>query len=97
MLSLRPSLSPIQLQAYLCLPLHSHFINGNHGWTLNETDAGGDLKRNRRDKIINKHCLLFICIKRERFSCNRIASKYHNHASAYSLQTVCCRFIYLHE
>ena len=33
----------------------------------------------------------------KRYSRSIITYKYHNHASAYSLQTVCCRFIYLHE
>ena len=58
-------IEPYSITGHLFLLLHSHFINGNHGWTLNETDAGGDLKQNRRDTIINKHCLLFICIKRQ--------------------------------
>ena len=62
-----------------------------------------DSKRNRRRRrletkrgeIFNKNCLFASSVKR--YSRNRIASKYHYHASAYSLQTVCCRFIYLHE
>ena len=48
-----------------------------------------------RVKIFNKHCLFAPSVKW--YSRNRIASKYHYHASAYSLQTVCCHFIYLHE
>ena len=64
-----------------------------------------DSKRNRRWRrletkpveIITKHCLLLFAPSIKRYSRNRIASKYHYHASAYSLQTICCRFIYLHE
>ncbi len=41
--------------------------------------------------------LLLFAPSIKRYSRNRIASKYHYHASAYSLQTICCRFIYLHE
>ena len=74
--------------------LHSHFI---------KQQLRLDSKRNRRRRrlktkrveIFNKHCLFATSVKR--YSRNRIASKYHYHASAYSLQTVCCRFIYLHE
>ena len=64
-----------------------------------------DSKRNRRWRrletkpveIITKHCLLLFAPSIKRYSRNRIASKYHYHASSYSLQTICCRFIYLHE
>ena len=64
-----------------------------------------DSKRNRRWRrletkpveIITKHCLLLFAPSIKQYSQNRIASKYQYHASAYSLQTICCRFIYLHE
>ena len=83
---------------------HSHFINCNHGWTRNETDAGGESKRNRRQRVASKSLpniaySLFVCLPSgKRHSRNRFASKYHNHASSYSLPTVSnCRFIYFHE
>ena len=60
--------------------------------TRNETDARLETKR---VEIFNKHCLFAPSVKQ--YSRNIIASKYHYHAPAYSLQTVCCRFIYLHE
>ena len=95
-LNLSPRLSfiPIQLQVYILELLHSHFI---------KLQPRLDSKRNRRRletkpvEIITKHCLLLFAPSIKRYSRNRIASKYHYHASAYSLQTICCRFIYLHE
>ena len=104
MLSLRPSFTPYPITGlYIILVLlNSHFINGNRGWTRNETDASGDLKRNRRVASAQNHfktniayCLFVLSAKR--FSRNRISSKYLNHASAYSLQTICCCFINLQE
>ena len=92
MLSLRPSFTPYPITGlYIILVLlNSHFINGNRGWTRNETDASGDLKRNRRVASAQNHfktniayCLFVLSAKR--FSRNRISSKYLNHASAYSL------------
>ena len=95
-LSPRLSFIPIQLQVYVLELLHSHFI---------KLQPRLDSKRNRRWRrletkpveIITKHCLLLFAPSIKRYSRNRIASKYHYHASAYSLQTICCRFIYLHE
>ena len=97
-LSPRLSFLPIQLQVYILELLHSHFI---------KLQPRLDSKRNRRWRrletkpveIITKHCLLLFAPSIKRYSRNRIASKYHYHASAYiySLQTICCRFIYLHE
>ena len=97
-LTLSPRLSfiPIQLQVYILELLHSHFI---------KLQPRLDSKRNRcwrrlktkPVEIITKHCLLLFAPSIKRYSRNRIASKYHYHASAYSLQTICCRFIYLHE
>ena len=58
--------------------------------TRNET--GGDASKPLRNIA---YCLFAPSVKR--YSRNRIASKYHYHASAYSLQTVCCHFMYLHE
>ena len=92
----RHSFIPIQLQVYILELLHSHFIR---------LQPRLDSKRNRRWRrletkpveIITKHCLLLFAPSIKRYSRNRIASKYHYHASAYSLQTICCRFIYLHE
>ena len=90
----RPSFTHIQLHVYILELLHSDFI---------KQQLRLDSKRNRRRRrletkcveIFNKHCIFAPSVKR--YSRNRIASKYHYHASAYSLQTVCCRFIYLHE
>ena len=82
-LSLRPSFTRIQLHVYILELLHSHFIKQQL-----RLDS-------KRVEIFNKHCLFAPSVKR--YSRNRIASKYHYHASAYSLQTGCCRFIYLHE
>ena len=87
---------PIQLQVYILELLHSHFI---------KLQPRLDSKRNRRWRrlemkpveIITKHCLLLFPPSIKRYSRNRIASKYHYYASACSLQTICCRFIYLHE
>ena len=95
-LSPRLSFIPIQLQVYILELLHSHFI---------KLQPPLDSKRNRRWRrletkpveIINKHCLLLFAPSIKRYSRNRIASKYHYHASAYCLQTICCRFNYLHE
>ena len=97
-LSPRLSFIPIQLglQVYILELLHSHFI---------KLQPRLDSKRNRRWRrletkhveIITKHCLLLFAPSIKRYSRNRIDSKYHYHASAYSLQTICCRFIYLHE
>ena len=98
LLKLSPRLSfiPIQLQVYILELLHSHFI---------KLEPRLDSKRNRRWRrletkpveIITKHCLLLFAPSIKQYSRNRIASKYQYHASAYSLQTICCRFIYLHE
>ena len=85
-----------QLQVYILELLHSHFI---------KLQPQLDSQRNRRWRrletkpieIITKHCLLSFAPSIKRYSRYRIASKYHYHASAYSLQTICCRFIYLHE
>ena len=93
-LSPRLSFIPIQLQVYILELLHSHFI---------KLQPRLDSKRNRRWRqletkpveIITKHCLLLFAPSIKRYSRNRIASKYHYHASAYSLQTICCHFIYL--
>ena len=93
-LSTRLSFIPIQVQVYILELLHSHFI---------KLQPRLDSKRNRRWRrletkpveIITKHCLLLFAPSIKRYSHNRIASKYH--ASAYSLQNLCCRFIYLHE
>ena len=95
-LSPRLSFIPSQLQVYILELLHSHFI---------KLQPQLDSQRNRRWRrletkpveIITKHCLLLFAPSIKRYSRNRIASKYHYHASAYSLQTICCRFIYLHE
>ena len=103
-LSPRLSFIPIQLQVYILELLHSHFIKlqprldskWNRRWRRLET---------KPVEIITKHCLLLFVPSIKRYSRNRIASKYHYHASAYSLQTICwyslqticCRFIYLHE
>ena len=95
-LSPRLSFIPIQLQVYILELLHSHFI---------KLQPRLDSKRNRRWRrletkpveIITKHCLLLFAPSIKQYSRNRIASKYQYHASAYSLQTICCRFIYLHE
>ena len=95
-LSPRLSFIPIQLHVYILELLHSHFI---------KLQPRLDSKRNRRwrqletkpVKIITKHCLLLFAPSIKRYSRNRIASKYHYHASAYSLQPICCRFIYLQE
>ena len=95
-LSPRLSFIPIQLQVYILELLHSHFI---------KLQPRLDSKRNRCSwqletkpvEIITKHCLLLFAPSIKRYSRNRIASKYHYHASTYSLQTICCRFIYLHE
>ena len=81
---------------YILELLHSHFI---------KLQPRLDSQRNRRWRrletkpveIITKHCLLLFAPSIKRYSRNRIASKYHYHASAYSLHTICCRFIYLHE
>ena len=94
-LSPRLSFIPIQLQVYILELLHSHFI---------KLQPRLDSKRNRRWRrletnpveIITKHSLLLFAPSIKRYSRNRIASKYHYHASAYSLQTICCRFINLH-
>ena len=80
----------------------------NQGWTRNETDAaGGDSKETKpiaaatlRLKLSKSlpnvaYCLFVARVKL--YSRNRIYSKYHYHASAYSLQTVGCRFVYLYE
>ena len=95
------SFTPIQLRPILLALLHSHFINFNHGWTRNETDDGGDSKRNRRQRVASKSLpniaySLFVPSVR-RYSRNRFDCKYHNNASAYSLQTVYCRYIFLHD
>ena len=95
-LSPRLSFIPIQLQVYILELLHSHFI---------KLQPRLDSKRNRRWRrletkpveIITKHCLLLFAPSIKQYSRNIIASKYQYHASAYSLQTICCRFIYLHE
>ena len=99
-LKLSPMLSfiPIQLQVYILQLLHSHFI---------KLQPRLDSKRNRRRRrletttkpveIITKHCLLLFAPSIKQYSRNRIASKYQYHASTYSLQTICCRFISLHE
>ena len=95
-LSPRLSFIPIQLQVYILELLHSHFI---------KLQPRLDSKRNRRwqrletkpVEIITKHCLLLFAPSIKRYSRNRIASKYYYHVSAYSLQTICCRFTYLHE
>ena len=90
-LSPRLSFIPIQLQVYILELLHLYFL---------KQQLRLDSKRNRRRrvKIITKHCLnCLFAPSVKRYSRNRIASKYHYHASAYSLQTVCCRFIYLHK
>ena len=81
---------------YILELLHSHFIKlqprlhsqRNRRWRRLET---------KPVEIITKHCLLLFAPSIKRYSRNRIVSKYHYHASAYSLQTICCRFIYLHE
>ena len=77
----------------------------NQCWTRNETD--GDSKETKpiaaatlRLKLFKSlpnvaNCLFVARVKL--YSRNIIYSKYNNHASAYSLQTVCCRFIYLYE
>ena len=86
-LSPRLSFIPIQLQVYILELLHSHFI---------KLQPRLDSKRNRRWRrletkpieIITKHCLLLFAPSIKRYSRNRIASKYHYHASAYSLQTM---------
>ena len=87
-LSPRLSFIPIQLQVYILELLHSHFI---------KLQPRLDSKRNRCWQRLELHCLLLFAPIIKRYSRNRIASKYHYHASAYSLQTICCRFIYLHE
>ena len=86
-LSPRLSFIPIQLQVYILELLHSHFI---------KLQPRLDSKRNRRWRrletkpveIITKHCLLLFAPSIKRYLRNRIASKYHYHASAYSLQTI---------
>ena len=95
-LSPRLSFIPIQLQVYILELLHSHVI---------KLQPRLDSKRNRRWRrletkpveLITKHCLFLFAPSIKRYSRNIIASKYHYHASGYSLQTMCCRFIYLHE
>ena len=95
-LSSRLSFITIQLQVYILELLHSHFI---------KLQPRLDWKRYRHWRrletkpveIITKHCLLLFATSIKRYSRNISASKYHYHASAYSLQTICCRFIYLHE
>ena len=90
-LSPRLSFIPIQLQVYVLELLHSHFI---------KLQPRLDSKRNRHWRrletkpveIINKHCLLLFAPSIKRYSRNRIASKYHYHASAYSLQTILLPF-----
>ena len=84
-LSPRLSFLHIQLQVYILELLRSHFI---------KLQPRLDSKRNRRWRrletkpveIITKHCLLLFAPSIKRYSRNRIASKYHYHASAYSLQ-----------
>ena len=83
-LSPRLSFIHIQLQVYYLELLHSHFI---------KTAATVGLET--KPTLAATRLLFAPSIKR--YSRNRIASKYHYHASAYSLQTICCRFIYLHE
>ena len=81
-LSPRLSFIPIQLQVYILELLHSHFI---------KLQPRLDSKRNRRWRrletkpveIITKQCLLLLAPSIKRYSRNRIASKYHYHASAY--------------
>ena len=93
-LSPRLSFIPIQLQVYILELLHSHFI---------KLQPRLDSKRNRHWRrletkpveIITKHCLLLFAPSIKRYSRNRIASKYHYHASAYSLQTICKLPFYL--
>ena len=73
---------------------------GTVAFTFHKTAATVGLWRRLETKpveIITKHCLLLFAPSIKWYSRNRIASKYHYHASAYSLQTICCRFIYLHE
>ena len=100
--TLKLSLSSFtRAKVYIIGLLHSHFINFNHGWIRNEPDDGGYSKRNQRQRVASKslpniaYSLFVPSVKR--YSRNRFACKYHNHASAYSLQTVYCRFIFLHE
>ena len=88
-LSPRLSFIPIQLQVYILELLHSHFI---------KLQPRLDSKRNRRWRrletkpveIITKHCLLLFAPSIKQYSRKIIASKYQYHASAYSLQTICC-------
>ena len=76
-------------------------IIGTVAFTFIKLQPRLDSKRNRsrwrRVKIITKHCLLFIRSERQTVFAQQNCFKYHYHASTYSLQTVCCRFIYLHE
>ena len=75
-------------------------------FTFHKRQPRMDSKRNRLEtkparrvssKSITNTAYCLFAPSAKRFSCNRIYSKYHNHASPDSLQTVCCRFIYLHE
>ena len=90
----RPSFTPIQLQVYILELLHSHFIKLQPRLYSKRNRRRGDSKRNqwRHVKIITNiaYCLFVPSIKR--YSHNRIASKYHYHASAYSLQIVAILF-----
>ena len=66
----------------------------NRRWRRLKTEPAAT----RRLEIITKHCLHSLFVPSvKRYSHSKIASKYHNHASAYSLQTDNCRFIHLHE
>ncbi len=93
-LKLSPRLSFIQLQVYILELLHSHFI---------KLQPRLDSKQNRRWRrletkpveLITKHCLFLFAPSIKRYSRNIIASKYHYHASAYSLQTICKLPFYL--
>ena len=69
----------------------------NQGWTRNETDSK-EMKSIVAETLHLKLSKSLPNVARVKgYSRNRIYSKYHDHASAYSLLTVCCRFIYLYE
>ena len=87
-LSPRPSFTRIQLHVYILELLHSHFIKQQ---LQLDSKQNRRRRRTKRVEIFNKHCLFARSVGR--YSRNRITSKYHYHASAYSLQTVCCGFV----
>ena len=96
-LSPRPSFTPIQLQVYILELLHSHFI---------KLQPRLDSKRNRRRLEMKP-----VATRRNNYQTLPIVYSHRAsndiHATLlllntiitllHSLQTVCCRFIYLHE